>query len=919
MFTPTEIEALPSAMEQLYRSLQLNIMSDLTERLKANGEEITSAADWQINRLYELGVSKDEIDSLIQSTLDVSDDEIDRIYDEVVKSGYARNEELYTSKGKEHIPYAENKQLQQLVKAVKNQTKSEYRNITGSLGFAVRNPDNTVSFTPLAKFYQDTLDNGLMQIASGAVDYNTVLKRAVKAMTDSGLRTVDYASGWSNRVDVAARRALMTGFNQVVAKVNEDNAEQLGTEYFEVSYHRGARPTHQVWQGRVYSKKELETVCGLGTVTGLCGANCYHSYSPFIKGIDTPTYSEEELDRMNEEENAPKEYNGKTYTAYEAQQRQRRLETAMRADRQKIELLTQGGADDDTITGAKAKYFQRQDEYVKFSKAMNLPQQWERITVDGKNALGSKLPKKAGNINKISGEKVAKSAEIKKPKKIGADEIAENTTKLKGAMTETDYNEFTKLLADSENESVKKLYVQYADEVGEVLYKENQGGYMPTYNRLIFSYEPQWIIDSGVSKYSTVAHEYAHFFDQKAEFEGLHFSEIDTIVEHTKYQKFMLKKVASSSDEFLEAARKDREFLESLYDQDPYELRKELLAHNGLSGSVQDAFDGLLGVRIKQGHGNSYYNKKFQIAKEQKDIQGIKVAYKEIGIDASNQGKVMREYRVFDASSEMWANIMSAEVNGGAELEYIKKYLPNSYNAMRKIVDNAKFSGDTVEKSVDYMSKSFRPKFSPPSSIDFNNNSIKIKKVENSKFDIVTDIENTRRNKAVRLTEKLLDSISNNLPVEMELPKVAVIDFEKNNFGIDAIGGYDKSTGILYINSKYDTASKIISYVNKQKDMFANKTEFAPLLHELGHKYYYDSIKNLAKVKNIEYNKAKGIIDEKILSYIQNKGISKNLDTLISEYAQSGYDRHKYTEIVAEVFTVPEKELASDLINLVGE
>ena len=409
MFTPTEIEALPSAMEQLYRSLQLNIMSDLTGRLKANGEEITSAADWQINRLYELGVSKDEIDSLIQSTLDVSDDEIDRIYDEVVKSGYARNEELYTSKGKEYIPYAENKQLQQLVKAVKNQTKSEYRNITGSLGFAVRDADNTLSFTPLADFYQRTLDNGLMQIASGAVDYNTVLKKAVKAMTDSGLRTVDYASGWSNRVDVAVRRALMTGFNQVVAKVNEDNAEQLGTEYFEVSYHRGARPTHQVWQGRVYSKKELETVCGLGTVTGLCGANCYHSYSPFIKGIDTPTYSEEELDRMNEEENTQKEYNGRQYTAYEAQQRQRRLETAMRADRQQIELLTQGGADDDTITGAKVRYFQRQDEYVKFSKAMNLPQQWERITVDGKNALGSKLPKKAESVNKITAESVAKS------------------------------------------------------------------------------------------------------------------------------------------------------------------------------------------------------------------------------------------------------------------------------------------------------------------------------------------------------------------------------------------------------------------------------------------------------------------------------------------------------------------------------
>lgn len=160
----------------------------------------------------------------------------------------------------------------------------------------------------------------------------------------------------------------------------------------------------------MYSKRKLGTVCGLGTVTGLCGANCYHSYSPFLKGIDTPTYSEEELDRMNEEENTLKEYNGKTYTAYEAQQRQRRLETAMRADRQKIELLTQGGANDDTITGAKVKYFQRQDEYVKFSKAMNLPQQWDRVTVNGKNALGSKTPKKARNALPVVAQQPVRTA-----------------------------------------------------------------------------------------------------------------------------------------------------------------------------------------------------------------------------------------------------------------------------------------------------------------------------------------------------------------------------------------------------------------------------------------------------------------------------------------------------------------------------
>lgn len=691
MFTPTEIKALPSAMEQLYRSLQLNIMSDLTERLKANGEEITSAADWQINRLYELGVSKDGIDSLIQSTLNASDDEIDRIYDEVVQSGYARNEELYTGKGKEYIPYAENKQLQQLVKAVKNQTKSEYRNITGSLGFAVRNADNTLSFTPLADFYQRTLDNGLMQIASGAVDYNTVLKRAVKAMTDSGLRTVDYASGWSNRVDVAARRALMTGFNQVVAKVNEDNAEQLGTEYFEVSYHRGARPTHQVWQGRVYSKKELETVCGLGTVTGLCGANCYHSYSPFIKGIDTPTYSEEELDRMNEEENTPKEYNGKEYTAYEAQQRQRQLETAMRADRQKIELLTQGGADDDTITGAKVRYFQRQDEYVKFSKAMNLPQQWERITVNGKNALGSKLPKKAESVNKITAESVAKSGKSGIINKETTTVDANNISIIANSSpTIQDTKEFLDLLNNNSNDNIKKAYKNYSSQLNSVKYNPSGGCYRSNLKEISYGYPDKNQLADGRSKFSTLSHEYGHFIDDMGVFKNLNFREIDAIKQSVKLSNNLIKNEASVSDEFLKALRKDKSALSTkIFDST---FRDDLFSSSASAG-VQDAICGMFGTKrtkMKWQHKDSYYDRRYSSFKQLKIEKDVQKVYINLGYDASNQAKVKSIVRDYETASETWANIMSAETCGGLELEYVKKYLPNSYSSFLNIMKELK-------------------------------------------------------------------------------------------------------------------------------------------------------------------------------------------------------------------------------------
>lgn len=312
---------------------------------------------------------------------------INQLYQNIISKGYARDETLYKTKGKPFIPFEKNEALQQYISAIAEQTAETMKNISQSLGFAVKSGDKRV-FKPIAKYYQTTLDNAINGIATGVFDYNTVLKQTVSEMTNSGLRTVDYETGWSNRTDVAARRAVMTGLTQVTAKINENNAEKLGTDMFEVSWHSGARPSHQVWQGRWYKSSELESVCGLGSVTGLCGANCYHSYYPVIPGISVPTYTEEELDEMNRQENIPIDYNGKQYTKYEALQRQRQLETRMRAERQKIKLLQDGEADETDIMLARAKYRGTSQEYTSFSKAMELPQQRQRVTIDGLGNIG---------------------------------------------------------------------------------------------------------------------------------------------------------------------------------------------------------------------------------------------------------------------------------------------------------------------------------------------------------------------------------------------------------------------------------------------------------------------------------------------------------------------------------------------------
>lgn len=181
----------------------------------------------------------------------------------------------------------------------------------------------------------------------------------------------------------------MTAVSQITGKISEYNAQKLGTEYFEVEWHAGARPTHAVWQGRVWSKEQLYSVCGLGTVTGLLGVNCYHTYYPFFPGLSERNWSDEWLDVKNLEESEPKNFGDKEYTLYEAKQKQRQMELAMRAQREKVRLLQKGKADPDEILLHKAKYQGQLNEYSRFCRKMKLTEEREHIYLDMKGRVAT--------------------------------------------------------------------------------------------------------------------------------------------------------------------------------------------------------------------------------------------------------------------------------------------------------------------------------------------------------------------------------------------------------------------------------------------------------------------------------------------------------------------------------------------------
>lgn len=388
--TQGELEKIPLLFERKMSELEMRVMSEIVRAIRVNGFS-TATADWQIHRLIQMGESRERIEEYVKEALNATDEEIERIFSDDVYEYYYGYQRAYGRSGVEQKPFEENRELQSLISSVRSQTEDTFQNMTGSTGFAIRNPaTGKIQYSPLMEFYQDTLDGAVMEIASGSSSYDKVLSRAINTMTNSGLRWIDYNSGAHFRVDVAARMAVMTGFRQVQGKINEQVAKELGTDSYEVTYHIGARPTHQPWQGKVWTYEELESVCGLGSVTGLHGANCYHDYNAFIPGVSVRTYTDAELEEMIAEENTPKDYNGKEYTTYEALQEQRKMERNMRKTRQDIKLLQDGGADKETVILKQARYQLQMQQYKSFSNAMKLPEQKARVYQDGLGRVGTK-------------------------------------------------------------------------------------------------------------------------------------------------------------------------------------------------------------------------------------------------------------------------------------------------------------------------------------------------------------------------------------------------------------------------------------------------------------------------------------------------------------------------------------------------
>ena len=345
MLPPSYLDQMPDAFVQLWQQVEEQILQDVARRI-GKMDKVTPTANWQLWRYQQTEAVRNDVVKLLAKYTGKSETAIRKLLLQAATEAMEREDAIYYHYDMEPPPFEENAALNNLLDAGARQTCGTWQNLTATTA-------NTVTGA-----FERTLDAAWLKVSTGAFDYKTAVKQAVDSLADD-MPMVTYPSGHTDSIEVAARRAILTGVNQTTGKLQVARMDEMGCEFVETTAHGGARPSHAEWQGRRFHRggavdykgrhyPDFEAATGYGTGAGLCGWNCRHQFFACFPELgDPPQWTQEQLQELNARNI---EYNGKKYTAYEISQMQRARERNVR--RWKKRYLAEDAAGLDTTDSA---------------------------------------------------------------------------------------------------------------------------------------------------------------------------------------------------------------------------------------------------------------------------------------------------------------------------------------------------------------------------------------------------------------------------------------------------------------------------------------------------------------------------------------------------------------------------------------
>lgn len=467
MLTPEQLQNLPQELTDLYDQLSEFILRDIARRI-AKGAEITDTAEYQLYRAKSLGLSTDEIAAKIAEINGSSASEINRL----IREAAAQSDEfdrkmLGVDKGAA-VPLEENAQLQKLISAQIAETAGKCENLTNTMGFADHDFLGRVYYLSMTDMYRREMDSAHMKVVTGVTDYMTAIRQACNKLAASGVRTIDYESGRSDRIEVAARRTLLTSVAHVTHRISEQNGEELGADGWEMSAHSGSRPSHAVYQGRQYTQEQYERIIK----PLISEPNCRHDVFPIILGVSEPVYTEEELQNIDQ---PPFTYEGRTYTAYEASQQMRKMERAMRKQKDRC-IVADAAGDEEAFATASIRLNRQKYIYEDFCKAADSYTEYERTYVtdfnrsiaarSGVAAIKKEYKLIASTLDKSA---VPSIDDFKKMLYNNSDEYKQLRHQFNEKVINSDYDDIKHLNGSLSDKVTRQWYVLYDKKIPDMI------------------------------------------------------------------------------------------------------------------------------------------------------------------------------------------------------------------------------------------------------------------------------------------------------------------------------------------------------------------------------------------------------------------------------------------------------------------
>lgn len=360
MLDPEYAAHMTDRLTELWAELEDEILRDMARRIRA-ADYFTPAADWQMQKLIEAGLMRDEIVRKLAKMLGVTKKELVRMMQEA--GAMSLRSDIAALGDKARLSYSDliaSPALIGILNAGYEQTLGEFTNLTRTTAGAA------------SQQFIDAMDEVWMKVNSGAFSVSAACDAACIKLAKDGIHAVRYPTGHVDTIETAVRRAARTGVNQTAAKMSDQTAEELEIDLVVTTAHAGARPSHAVWQGKVFSRSgkskkypDLREGTGYGTGAGLCGWNCRHNFRVYVDGTPLP-YSASRLREFNAKN---REYNGKKMTEYEASQVQRYMERTVRSWKRREAV-------GDPAAGAKVKAWQ--DKLADFTDKTGLQRQYDR-------------------------------------------------------------------------------------------------------------------------------------------------------------------------------------------------------------------------------------------------------------------------------------------------------------------------------------------------------------------------------------------------------------------------------------------------------------------------------------------------------------------------------------------------------------